>query len=148
MGTWKPDDEDVGIIYAMYWRLVDVIIGQFGSYPTGHLLTVLTVILLDRVGYHPTVGELADLTGLPKSTVSRYISVEMHSGFIEEVIDSKDRRRRRLHPTSQGREAQKVLQQKVIEIGALSSRAIRGKGESADPAADLKKLLRGIREED
>ncbi len=63
---------------------------------------MLTIVLLADLGYHPTVTELAEITGLPKSTISRYVSFEMSAGFLEEYIDPSDRRRRMLRPTSKG----------------------------------------------
>ena len=77
---------------------------RYGSYPTGHLHVILTIMMMDRVGYYLTVSELAKIVRLPKSTVSRYVSSEMSSGFLKEVIDPDDRRRRHLHMTDQAKE--------------------------------------------
>lgn len=85
--------------YALMWRFIHLAVHRYGSSPTGELLMVLTLILLYEAGYYPTVSELADIVGLPKSSVSRYVSTEMQNGLLEEFIDPEDRRRRRLRPT-------------------------------------------------
>lgn len=128
----------------MFWRLLEIMVHRYGSFPTGHLLTVLTIVLLDRADYHPTVGELADITRLPKSTVSRYVATDMNSGYLEEVIDPEDRRRRRLHPTRKSKEEQQWQMNRILEAMELSVEAYSGHGRTEDPAADLKRILRGI----
>jgi DNA-binding MarR family transcriptional regulator len=87
-------------LYAMFWRFVHLSVHRYGSNPTGQMLVVLTIMLLDKAGVHPTVSDLADITGLPKSSVSRYVSSEINTGFLEEAIDPQDRRRRYLKPTA------------------------------------------------
>ena len=78
-------------------------------------------MILDRVDYHPTVGELAEIVRLPKSTVSRYVSAEMHAGFLEEIIDPDDRRRRRLHLTPMAKEEGSWHREQIRQITELSS---------------------------
>jgi DNA-binding MarR family transcriptional regulator len=123
---------DLTDVYMMFWRLVQLAVHRYGSHPTGELLIVLTIVLLDRVGYHPTVTELAEIANLPKSSVSRYVSTEMHNGFLEEVIDPRDRRRRLLRPTEKAREEQKWHREQVREIARL---------RPAGVGADLKNVL-------
>ncbi len=94
----------VAISYAIVWRWLLLSVQRYGSLPTGELLAVLTIVVLDRAGYHPTVTDLADITGMPKSSISRYVSDQMSQGFVEEYIDAEDRRRRRLRPTKAARE--------------------------------------------
>ena len=144
MGKRNPTGDETGKLYAMFWRLMELSVHRYGSFPTGQLLTVLTIMLLDQADYHPTIGELAEITRLPKSTVSRYVSVEMSNGFLEEIIDPEDRRRRRIHPTRLARKEQQWHQQKVREIAELSVNALRGEGDSKQPAADLMKVLLGV----
>jgi|GEM_PF-3340049 len=146
MSKWKATPDQFSGMYACFWRLLEIMVSRYGSFPTGHLLTVVTLVLLDRAGYHPTVGELADITHLPKSTVSRYVAIDMNSGYLEEVIDPQDRRRRRLHPTEKSREEQKWQMERVLEAAEMSVQAIGGRGHSEDPAADLKRILRGAGE--
>ncbi len=143
MSDWKPSTEEFSGIYAMFWRLLEIMVSRYGSFPTGHLLTVVTIVLLDRADYHPTVGELADITHLPKSTVSRYVAIDMSTGYLEEVIDPEDRRHRRLHPTQKSKEEQAWQLEKVMDAMKLSIQAFTGHGNTENPAADLKRFLRG-----
>lgn len=94
-------DPELSIPYTLVWRWIHLSVHRYGSLPTGALLVVLTIIVLHQSGYHPTVTELAEITGLPKSSISRYVSEQMSAGFLEEYIDPSDRRRRRLRPTHQ-----------------------------------------------
>ena len=141
MEKWQLSEVHEAGVYAMIWQLIEILVSRYGSFPTGHLLTLLTVVLLDRAGYHPTVSELADITGLSKSTVSRYVSIDMKTGYIEEVIDPEDRRQRRLHPTQKSRDEQAWQMEKIKAVLESSNRAYRSLGETADPVADLKKIL-------
>jgi DNA-binding MarR family transcriptional regulator len=148
MAEWEPTQDELSGIYAMFWRLVQIMVHRYGSFPTAHLLTMLTIVLLDRAGYHPTVGELADITKLPKSSVSRYVATDMNSGFIEEIIDPNDRRRRRLHPTLKSKEEQEWQLEKILEVLDKSTQAYGGYGKTENPAEDLKRMLQGIGESD
>ena len=102
----KPgnDMETIATVYAVVWRWLLMSVSRYGSLPSGELLIVVTLIVMDRAGYHPTVTELSDITGMPKSSISRYVSDQMSDGFLEEYIDAKDRRRRRLRPTEAARQ--------------------------------------------
>ena len=95
----KGFDPELSIPYALVWRWMLQSVNRYGSIPTGELLIVLTIVVLDQGGYHATVTDLADITGLPKSSISRYVSDQMSKGFLEEYIDDQDRRRRRLRPS-------------------------------------------------
>ncbi|MDP6673262.1 MAG: MarR family winged helix-turn-helix transcriptional regulator [Gammaproteobacteria bacterium] len=148
MTDWKPTANELSGIYAMFWRLLAVLVGRYGSFPSGHLLTILTTVLLDRADYHPTVSELVDITRLPKSAVSRYVALDIESGFLTEVIDPNDRRRRLLHPTLKSKQEQQWQMDQLIEILELSLRAYSGFGDSKNPAQDLKEILRGASLED
>lgn len=99
MAGRKRFDKDVAIPYAVVWQWLHLSVHRYGSVPTGELLTIVTIVVLDQADYHPTVTDLADITGLPKSSISRYVSDQMSHGFLEEYIDPEDRRRRRLRPT-------------------------------------------------
>ena len=96
MSKWSPSEQQLGGVYAAFWRLMDMTVHRYGSHPTGQLYIVLTIMMLDRVDYYPTVGELAEIVRLPKSTVSRYVSTEMQAGFIEERIDAVLRHKREI----------------------------------------------------
>ena len=148
MREWDPTEAEIAEIYTMFWRFVEMVVHRYGSSPTGALLTVLTVSLLDQVDYHPTIGELARITRLPKSTVSRYVSTEMNLGFLEEVIDPEDRRRRRLHTTEKARVEREWVKKRIMEIADVSAILFRGKGVDKHPAEELKKILLGVGEKD
>jgi DNA-binding MarR family transcriptional regulator len=138
------DNPELSDVYVMFWRLVQLAVHRYGSHPTGELLIVLTIVLLDQAGYNPTVTELADITNLPKSSVSRYVSTEMSAGYLEEVIDPRDRRRRLLRPTKLAIDEQKWHREQVSEIAARQRAALSGPGQSADPGVDLKSLLKEL----
>jgi len=115
---------DIVYLYATFWRMLSVAVHCYGSAPTGELLVVITMVILDRYGYQPTVTELADITQLPKSSISRYVASQMNAGMLEEFIDPHDRRRRRLRPTARAREEQtwhaetaRSIHQQMKEIG-------------------------------
>ena len=148
MNDQNKSDVELGDVYVMFWRLVQMAVHRYGSHPTGELLIVLTIVLLDHAGYNPTVTELAEITNLPKSSVSRYVSTEMGIGFLEEVIDPRDRRRRLLRPTEKAREEQKWHREQVRDIARLKRVASEGLGRTSDPGADLKELLQSFAHHD
>ncbi len=148
MNDQSKNDVELGDVYVMFWRLIQMAVHRYGSHPTGELLVVLTIVLLDHAGYNPTVTELAEITNLPKSSVSRYVSTEMGIGFLEEVIDPRDRRRRLLRPTEKAREEQKWHREQVREISRLQRVAAQGLGKTANPGADLKELLQSFAHHD
>jgi DNA-binding MarR family transcriptional regulator len=139
-------DSEVGAIYATFWRLLFTNVHEYGSTPTGGLLVVMTILLLDRAGYSPTIADLIEIIGLPKTSVSRYVSVQIKNGFLKEDIDPQDRRRRFLRPTPKARKHRKWHQDQTLKLVRLSSDAIRGLGESRHPVSDLKNILLGINE--
>lgn len=144
MNDTNASDLQLGDIYVMFWRLVQLSVHRYGSHPTGELLIVLTIMLLDQADYHPTVTELAEITNLPKSSVSRYVSTEMNSGFLEEVIDTRDRRRRLLRPTEKAHAEQKWHRHQVREVAKLRRAALAGIGEGDSPGVDLKAILQDL----
>jgi len=139
---WDPE---IDIPYAVVWRWLNLSVHRYGSTPTGQTLAVLTIVLLSDLGYHPTVTELAEITGLPKSTISRYVSFEMSAGFLEEYIDPADRRRRMLRPTAAAAAEREwhrgQIRQAYREITAWHP----GKGQMpVRVAKNLLDLLKGI----
>jgi len=141
MSDWEPTNEQITGFFAMFWRLLEIQIRRYGACSMGQLLNVTTIILLDRVNHHPTVGELADITGMPKSSVSRYVSMDMNGGFLEEVIDPEDRRRRRLHPTQKAREEQAWQVEQIMKAMKLSVDTINDISHTENSAADLKQIF-------
>ena len=80
-----------------------LVVARYGNQPMGQLLITLTVIFLDERGLQPTLKDLCDATGLPKASVSRYVSWHVKAGLLREVIDPHDRRRRFLTQTAKGK---------------------------------------------
>jgi len=144
MNDQDEADLELSDVYVMFWRLVQMAVHRYGSHPTGELLVVLTIVLLDQLGYHPTVTELAEITNLPKSSVSRYVSTEMNTGYLEEIIDARDRRRRLLRPTEKAREEQAWHREQVRDVAQLRRVALAGLGASTDPGAELKAILQEL----
>ena len=83
--------------------MVHLVIARYGNQPMGQLLVTLTVIFLDERGMQPTLKDLCDATGLPKASVSRYLSWQIKTGLLREVVDPRDRRRRFLTQTAKGK---------------------------------------------
>ncbi len=112
------DDE----LFAALWKFLQLSVHRYGSGLTGEVLVVMTIVILDRGDRHPTVSELASITGLPKSNVSRYVSRQLEVGHLAEVIDSQDRLVRSLYPTKEGRKEQKWISQQVSDVAEAIGR--------------------------
>ena len=112
------DDE----LFAALWKFLQLSVHRYGSGLTGEVLVVMTIVILDRGDRHPTVSELASITGLPKSNVSRYVSRQLEIGHLTEEIDSQDRRVRRLFPTKEGRKEQEWISQQVSDLAETIGR--------------------------
>ena len=96
----------------------------------GEFQVILTLIVLDRDGIHPNLVEVAKLTGLPKSSVSRYVTKILRAGYVTEEIDPGDRRRRVLHITDQAREDMQATEKMFMDFLKLhdqSSKDTSGK---------------------
>jgi DNA-binding MarR family transcriptional regulator len=134
---------DTSIAYALIWGWLHLANHRYGTIPSGQMQVTLTMILLNELDYHPTVTELAELTGLAKSNVSRYVSTEMREGFIEEYIDPSDRRRRKLRPTSKAGPELEWQQQRVGRIFDL----VREQSAkiSAEKPLDFDQLIENLR---
>ena len=88
---------------AILWRIMHMIVGRYGNYPLGQVLVALTMVFLNDRGKPPTLTELCEATGLPKASVSRYVSWQISQGYAREKLDPEDRRRRLLVQTPAGR---------------------------------------------
>ena len=146
MSDSERNQKDVSAVYAMFWRMIHMTVHRYDSNPTAELLTVMSLILLDLIGYRPTVGDLVKMTGLKKSSVSRYVAAQIKTGYLTEVVDPQDHRRRHLCVTPRAREERQWYRKQILEIAHSSSEALAGLGETSDPVADLKKVLLGITE--
>jgi DNA-binding MarR family transcriptional regulator len=87
---------------AIFWRILHLTTVTWGNFPAGQLLVALTMTALHNRGMNPTLGDLCNATGLPKATVSRYVSWQLRHGMATEEIDPNDRRRRVLMRTELG----------------------------------------------
>ena len=140
-------DLEVGSIYATFWRMVYMSVHRYDSNPTGELLVVLTILLLNNAGYNPTIRDLIKITGLKPSNVSRYMSRQIKEGFLEEVVDPEDRRRRRLCMTAKGKKEEAWHHKQTLEMARLSSEALHGLGKSKGPGYRPEKNSSGHKRE-
>ena len=115
----KIQDEE---FFAALWRFMQLTVHRYRSGLTGEVLVVMTIVILDQADRHPTVSELASITGLPKANVSRYVSKQLEVGHLSEVIDSQDRRVRRLYPTEEGKKEREWLIQQVSDLAGTLGR--------------------------
>jgi DNA-binding MarR family transcriptional regulator len=88
---------------ALFWNMMHLVIARYGNQSMGQLLVTLTVVFLDERGMRPTLKDLCDATGLPKTSISRYVSWHIKAGLFREVVDPRDRRRRFLTQTAKGK---------------------------------------------
>jgi DNA-binding MarR family transcriptional regulator len=88
---------------VVFWRILHMMIARYGNNPMGQTLVVLTMVFLNDRGMPPTMSQLCEATGLPKASVSRYVSAQIREGLVEEIIDPADRRRRLLVQTEKGK---------------------------------------------
>jgi DNA-binding MarR family transcriptional regulator len=134
-------EADVALTYGLVWGWLHIANHRYGTMPTGEMQVTLTIVMLCSLGYDPTVTELAEITGLAKSNVSRYVSREMKGGFLEEYIDSADRRRRKLRPTAAAETELEWHQGRVHELfKLLREQQARGAKRPLDFRALLENL--------
>ena len=88
---------------ALFWRILHLLTARYGNHPMGQLLVALTMVFMNERGTPPTMTEICAATGLPKSSVSRYVSWQIEQGLAREEVDPNDRRRRRLPDRRNGR---------------------------------------------
>ena len=135
----------------LLWRILHFHVARYGSVPTGQFLVGHTIVLLNELGRHATVAELTKATGLPQTSVSRYVADQIDQGYLEEVIDPEDRRRRLLYMTAEGhaeRERQAQYFSSVIDEIAGYQRARPDKSEQVlTPDEVLNRLVEITRSE-
>ena len=131
-------------VYDILWTFAYLTVHRYGATPSGEVLLVLTIVLLDQWNQHVTMSELAQVTGLPKSNVSRYVSDQLRIGHLSEQIDPRDRRRRVLHPTDAGRKEQKWHLSHVQKLTDMKKAA--GEDREFDMVAMLLELTRELRQ--
>jgi DNA-binding MarR family transcriptional regulator len=137
---WTPSAEAQQVIL---WRILQLFLSRYGSIPLGPLLVSMTTVVLNELGRAPTVTELCEATGLPKSSISRYISTAMEQDMVTETIDTEDRRRRMLGQTEAGKNERRwqVRQiRKILEEAADWDRQREAAGGVLDPEAELEAM--------
>jgi len=65
---------------GVFWRILHLITTRYGNYPMGQTLVALTMVFLNERGMPPTLTDLCKATGLPKASVSRYVSWQLREG--------------------------------------------------------------------
>ena len=131
---------------AVSWGFLHMMVSRYGNHPMGQILVALTLNVLHRNGHNPTVDEVCKATGIPKSTVSRYVSWQLGHGFLEEEIDPSDRRHRKLIQTEKAKHAMQLLAARMNNISDDISNVVGLDADPADPAdpadrADPKDIL-------
>ena len=116
MGSIIGQSPNTFLTYSLVWGWLHFANKRFNPMSSGQMLTALTIIILHDLGYEPTVSDLTKLTGIPKSSVSRYVSCEMKRGFLEEYVDPMDRRQRRLRATAKAAPALKERCEMIMKL--------------------------------
>lgn len=127
---------------VIFWRIMHLYMARYGSIPLGQMLVELTTVVLNELGRPPTVTDLCEATGLPKSSISRYISAQMTRNMVSEIIDPNDRRRRKLVLTEKGTEERRwqVKQvRKIIEDVKSWDQKARA-GDHVDPDLEFERM--------
>lgn len=122
------------------WLMLSLHAHRFSGRPIGEALASWTNIILIHNGHHPTIGDIARASGLPRATVSRYVNHTIEQGWAEERVNQQDRRRRELFLTESG--AREL--ERIVEIFHQLSQAILSrnpKGGDPESGADLLERL-------
>ncbi len=114
-GSENRGIDSVGRITVL-WRILHMMVCQYGSHPTGQFLIAFTMNILHERGYSPTINELCRVTGLPISSASRYVSWQISNGYVKEIIDPNDRRKRLLEQTAKGKTEMRQLVRHLDEL--------------------------------
>lgn len=137
---WSPSAEAQMVIF---WRIIHVYMARYGSIPLGQMLVELTTTVLNELGRPPTVTDLCEATGLPKSSISRYISSQMTQGMVAEIIDPNDRRRRKLVLTDKGMEERrwqiKSVRKLLDDVRAWDEKN-QGGNQKLDPDLEFERM--------
>ena len=131
---------------GIFWRVLHLITSRYGNYPMGQTLVALTMVFLNERGMPPTLTDLCEATGLPKASVSRYVSWQLREGLCEEHVDPEDRRRRLLVQTKKG---QAEWDWQLRELGKVFSDVAEmhydlGNSEANMSAASLLALMKEL----
>ena len=135
-------EDGAAINVATCWRVLHMMVTNYGNHPMGQYLIAFSMNMLHRNGYYPTVDELCRATGIPKSTVSRYVSYQLSHGYLEESIDPQDRRHRRLLQTKKGAEEMRGLSERLDQIENDVAGFSGGNGDPKDILARMEELTK------
>ena len=132
---------------GIFWRILHLITLRYGNYPMGQTLVSLTMVFLNERGMPPTLTDLCEATGLPKASVSRYVSWQLREGLCEEQVDPQDRRRRLLVQTPKGKaewqwqldELSRIFNEVEMMHGGMAE-----KGHSGMSAEGLLELMKNL----
>jgi DNA-binding MarR family transcriptional regulator len=140
LAGWSPSAEAQMVIF---WRIMHMYMKRYGSIPLGQMLVELTTITLNELGRPPTVTDLCDATGLPKSSISRYISSQMTQQMVAEIIDPTDRRRRKLVLTEKGQDERrwqvKTVRKILEDVKNWDAKSSQN-GQPLDPDLELERM--------
>lgn len=135
-----------GAQMSVFWRILHLMIARYGNHPMGQALVALTMVFLNERGMPPTLTDLCEATGLPKASVSRYVSWQLSEGLVRESVDPDDRRRRLLMQTRKGKSEWrwqiKQLEKLFSEVGALDEE-MRSQGDKRD-ARDILEFMKEL----
>ena len=129
---------------AIFWRTLHLLIARYGNHPMGQLLVTLTMIFLNEDDTPPTMTDLCDATGLPKASVSRYVTSQIKQGLVAEEIDPQDRRRRYLRQTAKGKREwiwQVEHMAELFSVIAAENEAARNEGFSDTGESLMAKMI-------
>ena len=129
---------------AIFWRILHLLIARYGNNPMGQLLVALTMVFLNERGMPPSLTDICEATGLPKASVSRYVTAQIKNGLVTEEIDPNDRRRRYLKQTEKGkREWSWQIEQieKLFALIADESVAARNEGFRDTAESLMEKMI-------
>lgn len=134
-------------MFELLWSFAYLSVHRYGGSPSGEVLMVLTILMLDQAGEHVTMSELAQITGLPKSNVSRYVSDQVRIGHLQEHVDPRDRRRRVLQPTAAGKAEQAWMLDQLNALSRLKQDRFGGQDADGSLVGLLTRLTESFRGE-
>ena len=133
---------------VVFWRILHLLIMRYGNQPMGQLLVALTMIFLNERGMPPTLSQICEATGLPKASVSRYVSWQIKHGLVVEKIDPDDRRRRYLKQTTKGKQEWQWQQEQIDHLFSevtAGAEAVRERGV-LDSGAEVLEIMTRLTE--
>lgn len=125
------------LLLSQQWRALNYCLRLFGNIPLGQHFVHVTLMAVHARGWHPTVRELAAITGLTRPSVSRHLSALIAAGLVRNEVDSQDRRRRLLKPTRRGDELRAKL---MLSLTRLNVRVAELAAQEGSRNVDTKTI--------